>query len=181
MSSLDEIQSLLDEGMRHSKQTSLGRRMPASAAIPFLAKARTQLREFVVREKENARGWRMLSLAEETMLAYPRAIAALEQALALDDNRDKKDLKRLAALRAASAQWTDLALTPEQLADLGMALVARQTSGVTSVDVLEGTRTWLREQKFSAADIAKILKAMAVKGGTDDTGVLDNIVRGAAV
>jgi hypothetical protein len=180
MATLDEIQTLLDEGMRHSKQLSLGRRMPASAAIPFLSKARTQLRELVEREQENARAWRMLSLAEETLLSYPRAIAALEKAIGLG-NRDKKDLKRLAALRAAAAQWTDLVLSPAQLADLGTTLAARQTAGVASTDPLEGTKSWLRSQKFSDADIAKILKAMAAKGGNDDRNVLDNVVRGATV
>jgi hypothetical protein len=181
MSSLDEIQALLDEGMRHSKQTSLGRRMPAAPAIPFLSKARTQLRAFVETDGQNARAWRMLSLAEETLLGYARAIAALEKSLALGGNRDKKDLKRLAALKAASAQWNELVLTPEQLADLGTTLVSRKTAGVSSTDPLDGTKTWLRDHKFSDTDIVKILKAMAAKGGDDDQNVLDNVVRGAAV
>lgn len=180
MTTLEEIQTLLDEGMRRSKQLSLGRRMPAAGAIPFLAKARAALRAFVLKEANNARAWRMLSLAEETMLAYPQAITALERVLALGD-RDKRDLKRLAALRAAAVQWTELTLTPEQLADLGTALVARQTAGVTSGDPLEGTKSWLRARGFSDGDLAKILKAMAARGGNDDRNVLDNVVHGASV
>lgn len=100
---LDEIQNVLDEGMRLSRQTSLDRQAPASNAIAVLDKARLQLRKCVeANEKLNPRAWRMLSLAEETLLAYPRAIAALERALALEGHRPQQDLKRLAALREAS-------------------------------------------------------------------------------
>jgi cytochrome c-type biogenesis protein CcmH/NrfG len=104
---LDELEALLREGMQRSRQTSLERRAPAFAAIPSLAKARAGLRGFVRAHADDARAWRLLSLAEETLLAYPLAIAALDRALALDGRRDKRDLKRLAALHAAEVPDDD--------------------------------------------------------------------------
>ena len=124
----------------------------------------------------------MLSLAEEAMLAYPKAIAALQRAIDVDGgNPDKRDLKRLAALRVAAGQWAELQLTPEQLVELGRYLESKLAHGTGIRDDLEWTRQWLRDHGFEDADVQKILETLAKRGGTSDEGVLVNVVQGAVV
>lgn len=169
---LDELDAVLHDGMCRSGQTSFGRRVPAAAAIPLLVEAQTGLRELVRECPDEPRGWRLLSLAEETMLAYPRALAALERALQLEGGHaDKRDLKRLAALRAAAGEWEDLRLTPAQLAELGEFLAINQARDSTEDFAL--TRAWLEHHGFSEADARDVVEALRARGAWSDEQVLD--------
>jgi hypothetical protein len=174
---LDELEAALNEGIRRSGQLSLGRRAPASQAVPYLAKARTGLRGFVKEHPDDARGWRVLSLAEESMLGYGRAIAALERALELGGRRDKRDLKRLGILRATAREWGELLLPPQQLADLGDFLEAKLKTEAMEDD-LTWTESWLRSTGLSDDDVQKVIAALKKRGAFSDAQVYHNIVRG---
>jgi hypothetical protein len=100
---LDALETLLREGLRLSGQGSFRRRAPAPAALPPLTKARAGLRRHVKSHPDDVRALRLLALAEEALLAYPLARAALERAVALGGG-DRRDLKRLAMLRLAETE-----------------------------------------------------------------------------
>src|SRR5688500_13097495 len=112
---LDELRQQLTEAQTLSRQASYERGAPDKKAMPTLLKARLGLRALLEEQPQVADGWRLLSLAEECLLNYPAAEQALNKALELSPNRDKRDLKRLALLREYTAKWKALALTPNDL------------------------------------------------------------------
>ncbi len=178
MATLDDIENLLAEGLRLANQTSAARRLPAAASVPLLIEARDRLREHVKREPMAERAWRTLSRAEEALLAYSQAIAALERAVILSGTRDKRDRKRLAVLLTAATEWDALGLTPEELEELGAALADDSATGAT--DPLARTRAWLHAHR-PTGDAQRILMALSAKGGVDDRSVLSRVVRGATL
>ena len=174
---LDDLEAALREGMRLAKQPSLGRRAPASEAVPHLSKARAGLRQFVKDHPDDARAHRLLSLAEETMLAYRPAVAALERAMALSGPRDKRDAKRLAMLREAVDEWAALPLTPEQLRELGEYLAGKLESEPVERN-LHWTERWLRDRGFDDAAVTRVRAALDDRGAYSDMQVFYNVVRG---
>ncbi len=175
VSRLDELEQLLREGNRRSGQRAYGRRAPASAAIPFLSRARTGLRAYTRQRPEDARGWRLLSFAEEMFLAYPPALAAFERALELAGKKDKSDLKRLGRLRGAVREWAALGLTPQQLAELGDYL--KEGGGTDdSADDFADTKAWLAEHAFSQQQAERTVEAFRARGAVCDAQVIDIVV-----
>ena len=174
---LDELEATLREGMQLAKQPSLGRRAPAPAAVPHLSKARAGLRQFVKEHPDDARAYRLLSLAEETMLAYRPAMAALERAMALSGARDKKDAKRLAMLREASEEWAALPLTAEQLRELGEYLAGKLESEPVERS-LRWTERWLHDHGFDDASVERVRSALDDRGAYSDMQVYYNVARG---
>ena len=173
--SLEELQRILIEGQRRSKQGSYMRRAPASAAIPFLLEARAGLRQHIRENDTNTEALRLLSQAEEYLLNYAAARQFLERALSLSVQKDKKDLKRLALLKEYEKEWTDLGLTPSQLEDLGTHLsVKLRENGCDHT--LRFTMEWLRGA--SPRKTKGITEALRNRGGFCDCEVLNNVVAG---
>ena len=123
----------------------------------------------------NARVWRLLSQAEEMLLAYRGARLAFEQALQLEGSKDKRDLKRLAVLREGEQTWRELCLSPEQLRDLGSHLEEKLAESACD-HTPRVTRAWLEAQGL--ADGGKVLNALRDRGGYCDCEVLTNVVVG---
>jgi hypothetical protein len=172
---VDKLAELLREGQRRSKQGSYQRRMPAEDALPNILEARRRLRRMASDVSANAQVWRLLSQAEEMLLAYRGARLALEHALQLEGSKDKKDLKRLAVLREGERTWRELSLSPEQLRDLGSHLEAT-LAGSPCDHTSRVTRAWLESQGL--ATDGKVLNALRDRGGYCDCEVLTNVVVG---
>lgn len=116
-----------------------------------------------------------LSQAEECLLNYVAARRCLEKAMSLSDQKDKKDLKRLALLKECESTWTDLKLTPAQLEELGEHIRARLSES--------GCDHSLRfsEEWFQTANVGKtaaLKEALRNQGGYCDCEVLNNVVVG---
>jgi|SRR5215470_10804112 len=170
---LQELSELLRDGLKRSKQGSCERRAPAKAALPYLRLARRGLRALVEQRPGDARAWRLLSEAEEALLDYRNARAALEKALSLETERGNKSLKRLYLLREYEAKWEALGLTPEQLAELGRYL--EQRLAVSSCDrTMTHTDIWLGQSGI--ADPRSLKEALAHRGAYCDCQVLFNVV-----
>jgi len=179
-SNLDELEATLREGMKLSQQPSMGRRAPASAAVPHLSKARAGLRQYVKDHPDEARAFRLLSLAEETLLGYKLAIAALERAIALSggaEKIDKKDAKRLAMLKETGEEWAELPITPEQLRELGGYLKEKLESEPVERN-LRWTEAWLRARGFDDDALRRAREAFDDRGAFSDMQVFYNVVRG---
>jgi hypothetical protein len=137
-------------------------------------KARDGLKRLADLEPERAEVWDLLSQVEAALLNYNSAIHSLERVAALSGKRDKRLLKRLAGLRQAHAEWSDLPLSPMQTAALGKYLEA---CGVDSQsETLELTRRWLEEEQSVDAD--RVIEAFERRGAFSDFQVLNNIVSG---
>ncbi len=173
--SLEELRGILIEGQRRSMQGSYLRRNPAPAAIPFLLEARSGLKEYVREHDTNTEALRLLSLAEECLLNYPAARQSLERTISLSGQKDKKDMKRLALLSEYASQWTELALTPSQLEDLGNHLRAKLPENGCD-HTLRFTLLWLREAGHGKTK--GVIEALRNRGGFCDCEVLNNVVTG---
>jgi tetratricopeptide (TPR) repeat protein len=171
---LRELSELLRDGLKRSMQGSYERRAPAKAALPYLRFARRGLRVLVEELPDDARAWRLLSEAEEALLDYRSACAALEKALSLEAKRSTKSLKRLYLLREYEAKWEALGLTPEQLAELGRYL--EQRLAASSCDhTMAHTDIWLGQ--LGIADPGSLKEALEHRGAYCDCEVLFNVAR----
>ena len=139
----------------------------------MLLKSRSGLRAFLEEQPEAADGWRLLSMAEECLLNYPAAEQALNKALELSLNRDKRDLKRLALLREYKAKWKALVLQPNDLVELGHYLEA-QLADTPCDHSLRLTAEWLRRRGLSGT--SAIQNGLRSQGGYSDCEVLANVV-----
>jgi tetratricopeptide (TPR) repeat protein len=176
-STLSALREILLRGIKSSMQTSYARRSPESSAVPHLQKARAGLRHFVEINPTSAEGWRLLSQAEECLLNYNEAIASLERALSLtDQKKNHKDLKRLALLKAARSEWHDLSLSPEQVRALGEFLVGAGVGQAGEGRSLRFTKQWLADNNISNPE--QVIHALARRGGYTDFQILYNVVRG---
>lgn len=164
--------ALLLEGLALSKQGSYERRLPNAAALPKLREALRGLRA-IVKTQPTAAAWRSLALAEEVLLHYPAARAALQQAIALSQTPDRKDLKKLALLTEYAAQWESLGLTPKTLAELGEHLDSALKQDPCDHS-LRHTQAWLDSQGTQSTE--KVLKSLRSLGGCCDCEVLFNVV-----
>ena len=166
------LRKLLQEGQRQSGQGSGQRRSPAKDAVPYLLEARSGLRRYVEAAPDDAAGWRALGQAEECLLNYAAARECLERAISLSGS-DRRDLKRLVALRETEREWLDLSLTPEQLSELGDYLDAELERAGCGHN-LRATRSWLAEMGMK--DSGRVLNALRNRGGYCDCEVLANVV-----
>ncbi|HZZ78207.1 MAG TPA: DUF2695 domain-containing protein [Gemmataceae bacterium] len=170
---VSELEVILLEGQRRSKQGSYMRRKPAAEALPFLIEARTGLQELVRINDKDPQAWRLLAQAEECLLNYAAARRCLETAMSLSARKDKKDLKRLALLRENEKQWAELELNPDQLGDLGEHLQA--ALGEAGCDhTFRFTEEWLRRNNGN--DINRLLETLRGRGGYCDCEVLANVI-----
>jgi hypothetical protein len=172
--SIDELRTMLTEGLKRSLQGSYRRRSPASEALPHLRDARDGLARFVHENASSDEGWRLLSRAEEALLRYGPAIEALDKAIALSSQRSRKDLKRLAALKEAHAEWSALPLTPAELASLKTYLESHLDPS-RIVRSFEWTLRWLRENEVESPSV--VIEAFEARGASSDFQVLYNIAR----
>jgi len=173
MTTIAELRSQLISAQRLTGQSSYERRAPSPRSIPALLKAKTDIQEFLLLHEHEAQAHRLLSTVQECLLNYPGARASLELAMQLSSQREAKDLKRLALLREYEKKWTELPISPAELASLGSFLeqaLARQACDHT----LAQTRCWLSEH--SPTKIDSKLKAMRHWGGYCDCEVLYNVV-----
>jgi hypothetical protein len=173
---LGGLREVLLHGIRLSMQGSYARRRPAKRAIPILEDGRRRLRRFVQDDPSNAEAWRLLSQAEECLLNYPEGIRCLEHAITLSKTRSKKDLKRLALLKAAATEWRNLPLNPRELQELGDFLVRSGVEDEARGRTFRFTRQWLHDRNFENTEA--VLAALRSHGGHTDFQILANIVRG---
>jgi hypothetical protein len=118
MADLREVEALLAEARRRSRQSSLGRRAPANDAVPILLDIVSRLAARTAAEAGDATAWLLLSQAHECLVDYAAAIACLERYMGLTD-RSRESLKRLAGLHSAKSFWDNLGLNATQLKSLG--------------------------------------------------------------
>jgi tetratricopeptide (TPR) repeat protein len=170
-SELELLKVTLQKALAVSSQGSYERRLPDKAALPGIREVLKGLRALVV-NTPSAEAWRTLALAEESLLHYPLAVAALESAIAMSGAPDRKDLKRLALLREYAAKWNALGLTPENLKSLGAFLESEL--GASPCDHSHRfTRAWLKHNRGAPE---KVLKTLKQAGGHCDCEVLLNVV-----
>jgi len=172
---VEKLAEVLREGQRRSKQGSYERRMPADDAMPYILEARRGLRRIAADGSASARVWRLLSQAEEMLLAYRGARLALEQALQLEGSKYKRDLTRLAVLREGEQTWRELALSPQQLRDLASYLETKLAESPCD-HTPRVTSAWLEAHGLAAG--GKVLNAFRDRGGYCDCEVLTNVVVG---
>ena len=166
---LNELKQVLLEGQRRTMQGSYQRRSPAKKAVPFLREARTGLREFVQQNGDNAEAWRLLSQAEECLLNYRSALTCLERAIALSGRKDKKDMKKLALLKEAQAEWADVNLNRHQLDDLGRHLRERLAENGCDHS-LRFTDEWLLAKQFASPE--RVIEGLGNQVGYCDCNVV---------
>lgn len=170
---LKQLRQLLIEGQRRSMQGSYERRLAAKDSIPLLRDARAGLKQYTSEHEDDGEGWRLLSQAEECLLHYAPARECLERAIARSGRAEKRDLKRLANLKAYETKWSTLIVSPAQLAELGRFLEAKL--GVQECDhLLSLTEEWLRDKKIK--NPAGVMNALRCFGGICDCEVLANVV-----
>jgi tetratricopeptide (TPR) repeat protein len=172
---LQELSELLRDGLKRSMQGSYERRAPAKAALPYLRLARRELRVLADQQPGDARAWRLLSQAEEALLDYRNARAALEKALSLEATRSPKSLKKLALLREYEATWGEMGLHPEQLAELGRYLTHRLATSHCNHTMVQ-TDIWLGQ--LGIANPTSVKEAFERTGAYCDCEVLFNVARG---
>ncbi len=172
MDELNRLIEVLRRGQAMSGQGSYARRAPAERALPHLTEARAGLKAFVRVHAGDVEAWRLLAQAEEALLNYPAARAALEKAVQLMDHHDRRDLKKLALLREYEAQWADLLLTPRQLKQLGEYLSTQLA--VTPCDhSLRQTEEWLASNGIKHA--RRVISGLQQQGGFCDCEILANV------
>lgn len=172
MDSFSSLRAELQEGLALSKQGSYERRLPSEAGLVKVRNAQMGLR--VLADKQSsAEVWRTLALAEEAMLEYSAAIAALEMAIGLSRQRSRKDLKRLELLKECAAMWKAVGLEPVMLAALGNYL-ERMLAEAPCDHTHRHTEAWLIAQKELA--VATVIKGLESEGGWCDCEVLWNVV-----
>jgi len=169
---LQSIKLSLQEAMATSMQGSYDRRLPDKAVLPKFREVLRGLR-IIVQEQPSVETYRLLALAEEALLHYPAATAALEKAISLSSPADRKDLKRLALLREYSAKWSALGLTPQTLEQLGNFLDS-ELQRIPCDHTNRHTAAWIKANIGKGTP--KILHALATIGGHCDCEVLSNIV-----
>jgi hypothetical protein len=133
------------------------------------------LKDYVEAHENEAEGWRLLSQVEECLLNYAAARHGFQTAMSLSDQKDKKDLKRLALLKECESQRSDLHLTPAQLAELGNHLRARLSKNRCN-HTLRFTDEWLK--RAGVRKLKGVVDALRNQGGYCDREVLDNVVVG---
>lgn len=171
---LVEINKVLVEGLKRSKQGSYERRAPSNKSLPYLGKALSGLVQYTRDHPDCADAWRMRSLAEESLLRYGAAVSSLDRALSFSPQRPPKDLKRLALLKEYASKWRALMLDPLQLVELGEYLV--RTLAIEPCDHRHSqTRKWL--ENAGVNDAEQVLKAIENFGGYCDCEVLNNVVK----
>ena len=169
---LESLTALLREGLAVSMQGTYQRRLPSKAALPKIREARRGLR-LLVRVAPSAAAWRTLALSEEALLHYPAALLALEKCIASSPELDRKDMKRMAALREYAANWQSLGLTPTLLEELGQHLDL--TLRADSCDhTHRHTSCWLDAKGMRSQ--AKVIAALKKAGGYCDCEVLANVI-----
>jgi tetratricopeptide (TPR) repeat protein len=155
-------------------QGSFERRAPRKAALPYLREARNGLTEFVRKNPDHAEAWRALSAAEEALLHYPAAVKALERAIALGPERERRDLKKMVLLRECAEKWDSLGVSPALLKKLGRHLEAVLITEPCDHS-LRRTEAWLVEQ--GVRDFEQVLSGFERHGGHCDCEVLFNVVQ----
>jgi len=173
MPTVAELRSQLISAQKLTGQSSYERRAPSPRAIPALLKAKSDIQEFLLLHGGEAEAHRLLSTAQECLLNYPGARASLELAIQLSPQREAKALKRLALLRECEKKWSELPISPVELASLG-SFLEHALSQKSCDHTLDKTRHWLSEH--SPTKIDSKLKTIRHWGGYCDCEVLYNVV-----
>jgi hypothetical protein len=168
---LKHLQQLLSEAQRRSGQSSYRRVLPAAESLSSLLKARSGLADYVKDHPADVQAWRSLSQAEECLLDYAAARRNLEQSISLTPQKDKKDLKKLAAVKESEAFWTDLILSPIQFGELADHLDAKVTEHGCD-HTLRHTQEWFQSNGVDRSET--IIEALRKHGGYCDCEVLNN-------
>ena len=174
MKTIAELRALFISALKLTGQSSYQRRAPSPKSVPALLAVKSEIKQFLAENTENAEAHRMLSMVQECLLNYPAARSSFETSLSLSNQRNPKDLKHLALLRENESKWNDFPLAPEELANLGDFLsVSLSLSGCNHS--VEQTKLWLT--KNSPSKLETKLKAIRHWGGYCDCEVLVNVVQ----
>lgn len=170
MTDARELRARLQEARRASGTSSYARGLPRAAAIPELGALLKAVREALEARPDEAELWRIRSEVEEVLLRWGSAVTSLERALALSGERDRKEVKRLARLRAEAGVAAGHGLDPRQLRALRDHLEARECGG----DGAPLTRAWCEAE--GVADPDRVVNGLMQLGGLPgppyDRGVL---------
>lgn len=176
MASTDEVEGVLRQGMRLSKQSSYERRAPAKESLPLLQEAVSKLRILTSSEPYNAKAWDLLALAYECLLKYDSAIECLTKSVAIGGKSSKSQQKRLAMLQSYRKKWAESLLSSYQLRGLEEFLKDNHADELVDVRSLEFTRAWLEANVVEEAD--SVIGQFQEKGAFSDFQVYHNICRG---
>lgn len=167
------LEEVLRQGLRLSRQGSYQRRAPAADSVPFLVRARDGLQALTSQSPTNSHAWKLLSLAHEALLDYGLALNCQQEFIRQSGRSDKRELKRLALLRQVAVQWSEMPLSPVQLAELGVYLRKKLCGGMGD-RTLRWTETWLAEQGIPQPE--RVVTALRKRGGFTDFQVFSNVV-----
>ena len=175
MASIDDVERDLREVHAVSGQGSYERRAPSREARIGFLRVRRSLREILSCEPGNIRALQLLASAEEGLLNYPAAVAALEQVLRLNPAPERRVLKQLARVSEYARAWKDLKLSPNELEELGNHL-RKQLALFRCDETTRLTEQWIRQRRPRKLQL--ILRGLQSHGGYCDCEVLANVVIG---
>lgn len=173
MNNLNDLRNELIQGQKLSMQGSDQRRAPEKKAVPYLLNARNGLKDYVQKNPQDGKAWLLLSQAEECLLNYSAALENLQKVIELGD-KNRKNLKKLVLLKEYESKWKELALSPEQLEELGEYVEGKiETQGCDHTLIY--TKEWL-DKNMAKSKKAKIVKSLQNQGGFCDCEVLLNVI-----
>lgn len=139
---LELLRQTLVEAMKRSRQTSYERGSPSPQSVPELSAARAEIATYLADNPHDSDGWRLLSLADESLLRYKAAIASLERAMR--QRRNRSDVKRHAQLLLRLKEQQTPPLADSEIKELVNYLIAMGIDNQQRALGLTRTREWLR-------------------------------------
>lgn len=162
---------LYQRAVRVSGQASYARRQASDEAVALFLKARKVMED--CEAISNPEALELLSRIEEALLGYDEAISWLVRFGEHKGGLSQKEKKRLAQLREARQEWTDLGLLPPQLAEPGHYL--RKHGVRPHSTTFEYTCRWHRKSNLNEMAVIEALKR---RGAFSDYQVMENVVSG---
>ena len=172
---LKSIEIELRSAMNLTLQGSYRRRAPSKRAVPLLEESRKGLEKWIEEHGESADALRLLALVNEAFLNYEMASQLLEKAIHLSPQRNRRDLKRLAAYREARQLFGEVKLSPNELALLGQHLKGKLLDSAPEKS-LRWTESWLDREKPNVK--SSIMNSLLKLGYASDYAVLHNLIPG---
>ena len=176
MRDLQELKLEVISAIKSSGQGAYARRLPSSDTSRQLMRASLDLECFLKKNPDSVEAYRLISLANEVLLNYDKAIFALKKSMSLSKLSDKKDLKKIAGYEEQLRFWEILTLSPAELRDLGIFLEERLKSEEYLDHSFKWTQEWLSNHNH--INSKNVIAGLEKLGAYDDFQVFYNIVNG---